>query len=363
MLAAAAGDARAQGHEVDELLRRYPLGEDAIRIDVVTRTAFASIHLLQLRGETEPATHEGHEEVIVIERGAATVALGEAGTAVLDRSDWVVIPAGAPHAIRSEGAGPLAALVIAPPAAGDLRGAHRARPEPRAPELNRLLLEVRRAILARDPAALEALSAAEARQATATARPAPEPDHPQRRAELVAMLEAVARNPFERFLLGALQGFPRIEAPAGTAEVAVEALTAPGDDQVLARAAFARVAGRWLVEEWQVEPRGEAGRAIRELGPRDPAAAEAGIERVYGGPSFFGALEPADLRLVLIAEAAARPELGALAAEAPWVRGLWHRAARVRVAWRPAAPAAPARRVDFERAPDGGWRVTDFEPR
>jgi len=101
---------------VDAFLTAHPLlpGEP-LRGDEVGRTAGASYHLVQVRGNEKPHRHAAHDLAVVVLRGRGTLALGSARIA-LAAGDAALVPRGAVHWFANGGRCAAVALVIFTPA-------------------------------------------------------------------------------------------------------------------------------------------------------------------------------------------------------------------------------------------------------
>src|SRR5262245_32927160 len=88
---------------VGPFLDAHPLGADqAIRIDEVGRTAGASYHLVQVRGQERPHHHAAHDLTVLVLRGHGMLTLG-GDRLPLAAGDAAVVPRGLPHWFANEG--------------------------------------------------------------------------------------------------------------------------------------------------------------------------------------------------------------------------------------------------------------------
>jgi quercetin dioxygenase-like cupin family protein len=105
-----------RGYDLDDLVRRHPLADDAnIRADEVGRTAAATVHLVQVRSGETPHRHERHDLVVTVLRGRGTLRMGDTERPMRP-GDVAVVRRGAPHWFTNLGGEPAVALVVfAPP--------------------------------------------------------------------------------------------------------------------------------------------------------------------------------------------------------------------------------------------------------
>ncbi len=102
-------------HEIDRLVLERPLGAAAVRIDEIERSAAASVHLVQVRGEVAPNLHERHEELVILHRGEGRLRLGDREAIAMRAGSFVLVPRGVVHGFKSTGAEPAVALAIFTP--------------------------------------------------------------------------------------------------------------------------------------------------------------------------------------------------------------------------------------------------------
>jgi quercetin dioxygenase-like cupin family protein len=103
-------------HGLEVFVDAHPLAsQQDIRVDLLERTAGASLHLVQLRGAERPHRHLHHDLVVQVVRGQGTLTVG-GEAAVLRAGDAVVIARGTPHWFVAEsGATAVAVVTFAPP--------------------------------------------------------------------------------------------------------------------------------------------------------------------------------------------------------------------------------------------------------
>jgi mannose-6-phosphate isomerase-like protein (cupin superfamily) len=100
---------------LEAFLDTHPLAPgQAVRIDEVARTASASYHLAQVRGQESPHRHRVHDLTVFLLRGRGTLTLGSARMP-LSAGDAAVIPREAPHWFANDGSTPSVTLVIFSP--------------------------------------------------------------------------------------------------------------------------------------------------------------------------------------------------------------------------------------------------------
>jgi len=100
--------------------RAGPMDESQeLQVTPLGRTASASHHLIQLKGEEPPHRHMDHDLVVVILRGAGVLELDSGGKLRpigFEPGHVLTIPRGVAHATRSDGGTPvLAFAVFSPP--------------------------------------------------------------------------------------------------------------------------------------------------------------------------------------------------------------------------------------------------------
>lgn len=103
-------------HGLDPFLAAHPLHPgEAIRADLVERTAGASVHVVQVHGSERPHRHVEHDLVVVVLRGEGVLTLG--GEEIPMRAgDTVLVARGAPHWFAAEpGTTAVALVTFAPP--------------------------------------------------------------------------------------------------------------------------------------------------------------------------------------------------------------------------------------------------------
>ena len=104
-----------QASAIDQWIRAHPLPPgQPLRLDEVSRTASASLHVAQIRGAEPPHIHREHDLVAVVRSGTGLVQVG-AQTYWLGPGDVIEIPRGVRHFAANRGSEPLVAVVVISP--------------------------------------------------------------------------------------------------------------------------------------------------------------------------------------------------------------------------------------------------------